>query len=85
MRTKKYYIIILNTLQYKWFSSAHLPERRDTKRVASADLFKIDEDYVIDATKKGNIARFINHCCDVSIRMSVAEYILLLNEFVSEL
>ena len=69
MRTKKYYIIILNTLQYKWFSSAHLPERRDTKRPASADLFKIDEDYVIDAIKKG----------------SVAEYILLLNEFVSEL
>ena len=27
-------------------------------------MFKIDEDHAIDATKKGNSARFINHSCE---------------------
>jgi hypothetical protein len=30
-------------------------------------LFRIDNQYVIDATKTGNMARFINHCCDVCV------------------
>jgi len=30
-------------------------------------MFRIDDDDVIDATMKGNAARFINHSCDVSI------------------
>ena len=30
-------------------------------------MFRIDDDVVIDATMKGNSARFINHSCDVSI------------------
>jgi len=32
-------------------------------------MFKVDENYVIDATTKGNNARFINHCCDVSVSL----------------
>ncbi|KAG2237558.1 hypothetical protein INT48_005594 [Thamnidium elegans] len=31
--------------------------------IGSSYLFRIDEDTVIDATRKGSIARFINHCC----------------------
>ncbi|KAH3676164.1 hypothetical protein WICMUC_002186 [Wickerhamomyces mucosus] len=31
--------------------------------IGSSYLFRVDENTVIDATKKGGIARFINHCC----------------------
>ena len=29
-------------------------------------MFRIDDDTVVDATLKGNAARFINHACEVS-------------------
>uniref|UniRef100_A0A6B2L1I7 [histone H3]-lysine(4) N-trimethyltransferase n=1 Tax=Arcella intermedia TaxID=1963864 RepID=A0A6B2L1I7_9EUKA len=32
--------------------------------IGSSYLFRIDEDTIIDATVRGNLARFINHCCD---------------------
>ena len=38
----------------------------DPQGIGSSYLFRIDLDYVVDATKCGNLARFINHCCEVS-------------------
>lgn len=35
--------------------------------IGSSYLFRIDDDLIIDATKTGNLARFINHCCEVNI------------------
>jgi len=32
--------------------------------IGSSYLFRVDEDTIIDATFKGNLARFINHACD---------------------
>ncbi len=34
--------------------------------IGSSYLFRIDHDTIIDATKCGNLARFINHSCNVS-------------------
>lgn len=30
-------------------------------------FFKIDKEHIIDATRKGGIARFVNHSCEVII------------------
>jgi histone-lysine N-methyltransferase SETD1 len=36
--------------------------------IGSSYLFRIDMETIIDATKCGNLARFINHSCNVSIK-----------------
>jgi len=43
---------------------SEIRERRYLKSgIGSSYLFRIDDNFVVDATKKGGIARFINHSC----------------------
>ena len=37
--------------------------------IGSSYLFRVDHETIIDATKCGNLARFINHSCNVSLIM----------------
>lgn len=51
---------------------ADLREINYTKSgIGSSYLFRIDDDTVIDATKKGGIARFINHSCAPNCKASI--------------
>jgi histone-lysine N-methyltransferase SETD1 len=47
-------------------------DRREKKYeetgIGSSYLFRVDLDTIIDATRTGNLARFINHSCNVSTR-----------------
>lgn len=46
---------------------ADLREHRyEREGIGSSYLFRVDRDTIIDATKRGNLARFINHSCSVS-------------------
>ncbi|CAB4060363.1 Histone-lysine N-methyltransferase set1,Histone-lysine N-methyltransferase SETD1B-A,Histone-lysine N-methyltransferase 2B,Histone-lysine N-methyltransferase trithorax,Histone-lysine N-methyltransferase 2A,Histone-lysine N-methyltransferase, H3 lysine-4 specific,Histone-lysine N-methyltransferase SETD1B [Lepeophtheirus salmonis] len=38
-------------------------------------MFRVDNDTVIDATLKGNAARFINHCCDPNCYSKIVDVI----------
>ena len=42
-------------------------KRYEQSGIGSSYLFRVDGETIIDATKCGNLARFINHCCNVSI------------------
>lgn len=41
-------------------------ERYYNSRGIGCYMFKIDDHLVVDATMRGNAARFINHSCEVS-------------------
>uniref|UniRef100_A0A672QC93 Histone-lysine N-methyltransferase SETD1B-A-like n=1 Tax=Sinocyclocheilus grahami TaxID=75366 RepID=A0A672QC93_SINGR len=44
---------------------ADMRERRyENEGIGSSYLFRVDQDTIIDATKCGNLARFINHSCN---------------------
>lgn len=46
---------------------AELREKQYEQRgIGSSYLFRIDDEFVIDATMYGNNARFINHSCQVT-------------------
>ena len=36
------------------------------KEIGSSYFFRVDDEYVIDATTQGNKARLINHSCNVN-------------------
>ena len=52
---------------------ANIRERGYEKEgIGSSYLFRIDQSsYIVDATHKGSISRFINHNCDVSVLLQV--------------
>ena len=42
--------------------------------IGSSYLFRLNHESVIDATKKGNIARFMNHSCDPNCTAKLIDY-----------
>lgn len=50
-------------------------ERRyEAAGIGSSYLFRVDHDYIIDATRNGSLARFINHCCDPNCYAKVINF-----------
>jgi SET domain-containing protein len=59
-------------------STADLREKRYEKvGIGSSYLFRVDDDTIIDATKRGNLARFINHSCEVRTRQQCGSLLAL--------
>lgn len=51
-------------------------ERYYDSRGIGCYMFKIDDNWVVDATMRGNAARFINHSCEVSQKSKIIVYFL---------
>lgn len=56
--------------------------RYESQGIGSSYFFRFDDDLVIDATKKGNMARFINHSCDVSSLSFLSKMLCFSRDFV---
>uniref|UniRef100_A0A0D9Y1D6 [histone H3]-lysine(4) N-trimethyltransferase n=1 Tax=Leersia perrieri TaxID=77586 RepID=A0A0D9Y1D6_9ORYZ len=52
--------------------------------IGSSYLFRLDDEYVVDATKRGGLARFINHSCDVP-RINELGVKLIIEKFAAEI
>ncbi|KAJ2348102.1 histone methyltransferase set1 [Coemansia sp. RSA 2618] len=39
-------------------------DQYEREGIGSSYLFRVDDEIVVDATKCGNVARFVNHCCE---------------------
>ena len=53
--------------------------------IGSSYLFRIDLETIIDATKCGNLARFINHSCNVSNSSLICIHVILTYVLISKL
>lgn len=53
--------------------------------IGSSYLFRIDLDTIIDATKCGNLARFINHSCNVSYSMRLSISLILIGFMINNI
>lgn len=53
-----------------------LREKYYESRGLGCYMFRMDNDQVVDATVKGNAARFINHSCDVSRKVPTNYYLI---------
>lgn len=65
-----------------------LRERYYNSRGIGCYMFKIDDHLVVDATMRGNAARFINHSCEVNVSEEVSfflQYIDIFFDFPSEI
>ena len=49
------------------FLAEYREKKYEEKGIGSSYLFRIDDEWVIDATMYGSNARFINHSCQVII------------------
>jgi histone-lysine N-methyltransferase MLL1 len=49
-------------------SLCDMRERKYENEGMGCYMFRINRDVVVDATMKGNAARFINHSCEVSFQ-----------------
>jgi SET domain-containing protein len=42
----------------------HREKAYEKRGIGSSYMFRVDDDTIIDATEKGNVARFTNHSCE---------------------
>lgn len=51
-------------------------KRYEEEGIGSSYMFRVDHDTIIDATKCGNFARFINHSCNVRQQRTLCHFIV---------
>lgn len=49
-------------------------EKRYVAQNRGVYMFRVDEEYVIDATMAGGLARYINHSCDPNCSTKILPY-----------